>query len=228
MAIVLYELSAKNPELKFSPHCWKSRLALIHKNLSFESIPVQFGEKEKIKFSGQTLVPVLRDSEATIADSWDIACYLDDNYPEGPSLFVDEAAKALAESINHWCNTSLSIHIRPLVLMNIYRLISEDDKAYFRESREDKLGMSLEAFDKKSEDALSLFREELSSIRELLTIQSYLGGQQPGYADICLLGTFLWVACVSDLVFLDENDIVNDWYQRILGKYPAAKKAIAV
>ncbi len=227
MSIILYELSAKKPETKFSPHCWKTRLALIHKNLSFEGIAVQFGEKEKIKFSGQTLLPVLSDGEVTVADSWDIACYLEENYPKGPSLFTDDAAKALAESIDYWCSTSLSMYIRPLVLMKIYHLIDDDDKVYFRESRENKLGMSLEEFDSKPDEALYLFREELSAVRELLVIQPYLGGLEPSYADICLLGTLLWIACVSDIVFLDDNDIVNSWYRRMLDQYPAAKSIVS-
>jgi glutathione S-transferase len=226
MAITLYELAGNNPEKKFSPHCWKSRLALAHKQLPVESVPVRFTEKEKIAFSGQALVPVMVDGDETVTDSWEIACYLEAHYPDAPSLFGDAAGKALAESINHWCNNTLAPHIRPLILLDIFQLIAEKDKPYFRQSREEKIGMTLEAFSAKADTALLSFREALESVRELLSMQPYIGGQQPNYADICLLGTLLWIACVNDLTFIEETDIVYAWYQRMLDCYPIAAQAV--
>lgn len=228
MSITLYELSSANVDQKFSPHCWKSHLALVHKGLSFSSVAVAFGEKHKIAFSGQKLVPVLQDDNNAINDSWEIACYLEEHYPSHKSLFIDEAGKALAQSINHWCDTVLAAHIRPLVLMGIYQTISEEDKVYFRESREAKLGMSLEEYAATADSALQHFREELNAVRELLNMQPYLGGQQVSYADLCLLGMFLWIACINDLVFLEKDDVVYQWYLKMLDDYSVTKQVIEI
>ena len=38
MAIVLYDLCARDAERRFSPHCWKAKMALAHKDLEFEKV----------------------------------------------------------------------------------------------------------------------------------------------------------------------------------------------
>ncbi len=86
MAIKLFELVEGNA-CRPSPYCWRSRMALAHKGLETEFIPVGFTEKDTLAFSGQSLVPVLVDGETAITDSWHIACYLDEAYPDRPSLF---------------------------------------------------------------------------------------------------------------------------------------------
>ena len=42
----MYDLAAAEPERRFSPYCWRSRLALAHKDLPVETIPWRFTEKE--------------------------------------------------------------------------------------------------------------------------------------------------------------------------------------
>ena len=51
MARKLYELQGSEDK-RLSPYCWRSRMALAHKELETEFIPVQFGQMEKISFSG--------------------------------------------------------------------------------------------------------------------------------------------------------------------------------
>jgi glutathione S-transferase len=77
MAIVMYDLAGADPALRFSPYCWRTRMALAHKGLAFETIPWRFTDKEVIAFSGQGRVPVIRDGDRTVSDSWAIAEYLE-------------------------------------------------------------------------------------------------------------------------------------------------------
>jgi hypothetical protein len=52
--IILYELAGANADLRFSPYCWRSRLALPHEGLDFETIFWRLTEKEAVAaFSGQ-------------------------------------------------------------------------------------------------------------------------------------------------------------------------------
>ena len=39
MTLRLYDLAEAQPERRFSPYCWRIRLALTHKNLPVETIP---------------------------------------------------------------------------------------------------------------------------------------------------------------------------------------------
>src|SRR5207249_3677528 len=99
--LVLYELSAKG-DRRFSPFCWKARMALAHKKLTPDYVPVRFTDMATIAFSGQDRVPVLVDHSVTVADSWNIASYLEATYPSGPSLFGGEAGRNLTRFVDLW------------------------------------------------------------------------------------------------------------------------------
>jgi glutathione S-transferase len=224
MSIILYDLAAEDTAVRFSPHCWKSRLALSHKQLEHATVPVAFTEKNKIAMSGQGLLPVLADGDAVVHDSWDIAVYLESKYPQRPALFANDDAKSYAMSVNEWCNNVLSVHIRPLVIMPIFKIIKEEDKNYFRQSREEKLGVSLEAYNDKAKASIAELNKTLDTLREVLDDQYYLTGLSPSYADICILGMFLWIACSNemalvDMGFTDQEDTFYHWYQRMLNRY---------
>ncbi|HZT50556.1 MAG TPA: glutathione S-transferase N-terminal domain-containing protein, partial [Stellaceae bacterium] len=77
----LYDLAAAEPDRRFSPYCWRARMALAHKGLEVETIPWRFTEKERLAPTGQGRVPVLVDGERWVWDSWAIAEYLEDRYP---------------------------------------------------------------------------------------------------------------------------------------------------
>ena len=73
MAIVLHDLAGADPELRFSPYCWRTKMALAHKGLAIETIPWRFTDKAALAFSGQGRVPVIRDGDRVVSDSWAIA-----------------------------------------------------------------------------------------------------------------------------------------------------------
>ncbi len=66
--LTLYELAAADRAVRFSPHCWKIRMALAHKGLEAETIPWLFTEKELIAFSGSRTVPVLIHDQSALGD----------------------------------------------------------------------------------------------------------------------------------------------------------------
>ena len=87
MATTVYELDGID-DVRFSPFCWRTLLALKHKGFhDFGRVPVSFRDRSPIAFSNQERIPVLVDGDHWVSDSWDIACYLEDAYPERPTLF---------------------------------------------------------------------------------------------------------------------------------------------
>jgi len=60
--LTLYELAGANPKSAlFSPHCWKVLMALAHKGLAAERVPLRFADKDKIAFfPASSLVPGAR------------------------------------------------------------------------------------------------------------------------------------------------------------------------
>lgn len=222
MTITLYELAGADRSVRFSPHCWKSKLALVHKQLVHKTEPVWFTEKDKIAMSNQALLPVITDGDKVVNDSWAIAEYLETKYPDAPSLFPSEASKSEAEAFNLWVSTVLSKHIPGILILNLYNAVADQDKEYFRSTREERVGTTLEAFAATPEKYIQSLQAELSDVRATLTSQSYLGGESADYRDICLMGTFLWIATSGTTEFLAKDDVVYAWYQRMLSDYSDA------
>src|ERR1700684_3445277 len=104
MSIVLYDLAGADPDLRFSPYCWRTRFALAHKGLPVEAVPWRFTDREAIAFSGQGKVPVIQDDGNVVSDSWSIAEYLEDHYPT-LTLFGGATGKAHALFVNSWADS---------------------------------------------------------------------------------------------------------------------------
>ncbi len=68
MTRVLHELHGRDGH-RFSPYCWRAIMALKHKGLDFERVPMKFTDRSAIAPSGQDRVPVLVDGERWISDS---------------------------------------------------------------------------------------------------------------------------------------------------------------
>jgi glutathione S-transferase len=220
MARELYDLQGREDK-RFSPFCWRARMALWHKGLDADFIPVQFGQKDKIAFSGQKLVPVLREDDGRVVhDSWTIACYLEDAYADRPSLFGGAAGRAGAHFLNGWVDSAVHPGIVRLVLSHIHdNGIVEADQPYFRTSREKRLGMTLEEFTDSSENQIAAFRAALQLARLTLEEMPYLAGPEPLYADYILFGSFKSVNLCCSLVLLAKDDPIYDWYERMLGLF---------
>ncbi|WP_020581375.1 glutathione S-transferase N-terminal domain-containing protein [Endozoicomonas elysicola] len=219
MMMTLYDLAGQNDALRFSPYCWRVKMALAHKGLIVDCKPWRFTEKDQIAFSNQKKVPVLVDGDQVIHDSWTILNYLDTAYSDKPPLFINEAAKESAYSLKLWVEKTVHVPLFKILIMDIFNCIHEKDKDWFRTSREQRLGMTLESFSDSSDEAIQAFRELLEPIRKTLEWQPYMGGDQPGGADYLLFGTFQWANCTSALQLLAEDDPVQMWCQRMLALF---------
>lgn len=216
MARQLYDLAGSNPAFRFSPYCWRTSLALAHKGLEAETVPWRFTEKERIAFSGQGKVPVLVDADRVVHDSWQIACYLESAYPEAPSLFGGDQARALARFVNAWADSVQLPGIARLVLVDIPPTLHEDDLVYFQRSREERFGMPIEAVCAAREKEVETFRATLTPLRLLLRDQPFVCGDAPAYADYIVFGGFQWARAVSDFPVLAPDDVVAQWLERML------------
>lgn len=215
--IELFELCGAERDRVFSPYCWIVRYALAHKGLDYTTTPITFSEKEKIAFSGQKLVPVLKDGEQTISDSWDILHYLDKAYPDAPALFPN--GDALARFVKHWAEGTLYGLLAPIVIMDIYNHIAPEDKAYFRQTREARFGMTLEEFAAKAETTKAQLGGALEPLRRRVKESAFLEGDAPTAADFIVLGPFLWARGVCEVKLLSDDDPVRAWRQRLFDAY---------
>ncbi len=231
MTIQLYDLAGQDDDCRFSPHCWRIRMALAHKGLAVETLPWRFTEKDAIADSGQGQVPVLRDGNRVVHDSWQIAEYLDEAYGDRPQLFEGPQARAHAQMIRHWVQRSLHAAVIPVILPDLFEALHQKDKPYFRESREARFGMTLEAFAGDREEKLANLGKALAPLRDTVALQPYLGGAAPSFADFMVFGAFQWARAVCPVALVAADDPIYAWRARLLEAYdglPAKAKGFPV
>ena len=216
MAIQLYDLACAEDDRRFSPYCWRTKMALKHKGLDFETIPWRFTEKDRIEFTGSKTVPVIVDGSRAVYDSFEIAVYLDEAYPSRPGLFEGTESRALSLFLNHWAVRTLHAPLFRVILMDLYGRLHEKDKAYFRESREKRLGGRLEDASADQKKWLAEFRGALEPLRPGLVQNAFISGKGPGFADYIVFGPFQWARSMSPVRLLEPDDPVFKWRERML------------
>jgi len=214
--IKLWDLAAAEEDRRFSPYCWRVKMALKHKGLGWEEIPWRFTDKDAIAFSGQKLVPVIDDGGKCLYDSWTIANYLDDAYPDRPMLFSGEEARTLSYFFKFWTERNVHSAVFRVIVLDVFARLHDKDKAYFRESREKRFGMTLEQFGADATAAIASLNEALEPLRPVLSDIPFVSGRSPGFADYILFGPFQWARATSPTHLLKPGDPVHAWRERIL------------
>lgn len=231
MAIQLYDLAGAEDDRRFSPYCWRTKMSLKHKGLDFEAIPWRYTEKDKIAFTGSSTVPVIVDGNRAVYDSFEIAVYLDEAYPSRPGLFEGTESRALSLFMQHWAVQSLHPPLLRAIVVDLFGHIHEKDRAYFRETREKRLGGRLEDVGASQKKSLADFRGALEPLRPTLVLNPFVAGKGPGFADYIVFGIFQWARSVSPLRLLEPDDPLYKWRERMLdlfGGYARAAKGYPV
>jgi glutathione S-transferase len=213
--ITLYELTGADEACRFSPAVWRVRMALRHKGLAFEGVPWRFMDKGVIAPSGGATVPVIVDQGRWVRDGVAIAEYLEEAYPDRPSLFGGEQGLALGRFMVAWVDRTLALPVARLILTDIFGKLAEGDKPYFRESREKRFGCALEDVCPSPAAELAAIRGLLEPARRLAAVQPFLAGSAASFADYALYGTFMWARMVSDRLTLAEDDPLGAWLARV-------------
>jgi glutathione S-transferase len=219
MARQLFELVGTDENRPFSPYCWRTRMALAHKQLGAESIPWRFTEREAIAQHKSEKVPVLIDGEHTVSDSWAIANHLEDTYPDRPSLFGGDGGRAMGRMLNWWGDTVVIAGIFPMIVADIHAHLRPVDQAYFRQSRETRFSKTLEEVAADRDARVTGFRKSLDPMRLTLKTQPFLGGTAANYADYIVFGGFQWARAISPFQLLAPDDAVYAWREKMLDAF---------
>src|SRR5215471_4311545 len=227
MAIIMHDLAGADPALRFSPYCWRTRMALAHKGLAVETIPWRFTDKDAIAFSGQGRVPVVQDGERALFDSLAIAYDLEARYGDRPSLFGGVGGEALVRFLNNWADSVLHPALVRLIIADVWTILAEQDRAYFRTSREARFGAALEAVQRDRGEAVIGFRKMLEPLRATLGAQPYLGGAAANYADYIVFGAFQWARVASPFPLLEADDPIVVWRERLLDAFDGLARQVS-
>ena len=215
MRLEMFDLAAADPEVRFSPYCWRVRMACALKGIELHTLPWRFTEADRLP-QGHRTVPTLRHPGGAMAESFDIALWLDRQFPHTTPLLGDDQAVAHLRLIAAWTESQVSAALVRNVALDIWSALDPADQPYFRASREQRFGASLEAVQDGREGRIDAIRTALQPARVALRRGPFLGGERPSFADCLLFAPFMWVRAISLFDPLDETDPLAAWRERML------------
>jgi len=203
VALLVYEEVGKNQKL-LSPSCHSVRMALNHLGIKAEFIGLTPGESRDldIKFKAY---PILKDGKRIIQSGFEVAQYLERNFPSAPTLFGGEVGTSLAGFVNSYINENLYPNLLGFLIDDILRSLEEKDQELFLNNSKIILG------NKTKSQYLLEFNKRLNPLRLTLKKQDFLCGERPAYADYMFYGLFVWAESLSGLTILHPRDSLHVW-----------------
>jgi len=224
--IVLWELEGKGGR-RYSLFSWRTRMALRHKGLAFETRPVRMSDKAAIAFSGGGTVPVIKDAETVVRDSWAIAEHLERTYPEKP-LFGGDIGRGVTHALNAWVDRSIVPAMLAVIVADIHERVDPADDAFFRQMMEKIVRATLEETRANRDQALRRLGSALAPLQAALERQPFVGGAQPAYADHILFSVFQWARVMSPQEVLAPEGPLCAWRERMLDLFDGFARNVAV
>lgn len=214
MPRTLYELA--NVE---SPFVWRSKFALAHKGLAYETQRAAFTDIPNTLGGRHKTVPILVDANGTeICDSLEIVAYLDKTYPNAPALLAGPD-KIRAEEINALLGQTGFPAFFPLYIRDIWAGLPEKDAAYFRSTREERFNTTLETLSADRDTRLEEARASLAPLRDQIAKAPWFSGAAPGYADYIILAFFAWLKGCATTPPLSSDDPLLAYIERGFALY---------
>jgi glutathione S-transferase len=208
----LFELVARDG-CSLSEYVWRIKYALAAKALNYEIQPVGFVDIPAIDGGRFRTVPILKDGDVYVGDSWEITDYLDRTYPSR-QLFASSAEQELVRFFDEWLEAAVRPHLIRICVSDVYERLLAQDRDYFRKSREARLGQTFGALADQREQVVPMLRAALKPLRSSLAKRPFIGGDSANYADFIGLGMFIWAGSVATLPLLADNDPLIEWIKR--------------
>lgn len=191
-------------QFELSQYSEKVRLILDYKGLAYRKIEVTpgIGQVELFRMTGQRKVPVLKDGNQIIADSTEIAKYLDRQYPDRPLIPTDPKQRGLCLLMEEWADESIGVKSRkvlfgalsqnqnlrksllPAATPDVVKLLVEVVPSDVLKVLGFGVGYGPDAVQSAEAD----LKQDLEALCLLLLDSPYLVGEQPTLADFAVAG----------------------------------------
>lgn len=205
-------------QFELSHYCEKIRFILDYKGLPYRKIEVTpgVGQLDLYRMSGQRQVPVLKDGSEIIADSTEIAEYLDKKYPDRPIIPQEPKLRGLCLLIEQWADESIGLNARKCMI----GALGHDPtfrQAFLPSSTPDLLKTVLSSVPNELFSVLELgvgltpdalksaqatIKHDLASLCFILMEQPYLVTDHPTLADFAVAGLSMYLKFPTGL-YLD-------------------------
>ena len=225
--IILYDLALRDGQT-ISPFVWATKYAIAHKGFEIDLVPGGFtGIVERTGGKTERL-PAIVDDGKWVLDSWLIAEYLDETYPDRPTLIGGKSVEVATKFIEGWLWGNVLREWMSNIVRDYRDAVLDVDWDYVTKTRTAP-GTTLEATQAGREDRLPLIPPKLELLRTTLRDTPWLGGDTPNYTDYRALAVFLFMSAVATTPVLTEDDPIRDWVERGfdlyggLGRIPGMK-----
>ncbi|MFL2787951.1 MAG: glutathione S-transferase family protein [Paracoccaceae bacterium] len=195
-----------------SPFCRKVRLVLSEKKLEFELIEEKYWEKREdfLALNPFGQVPVLQNSEITLAESSAICEYLNEKFPDPELLPNNIEDRAEVRRLVSWFDDKFNREVtQKLVYERITKKIIGKG---FPEAKNVKVGMQNIKF-------------HIDYMSSLLEYRQWLAGNEMTLADFTAAAHFSVLDYSRDVDW-DRSNLVKDWYAKIKSR-PAFRSLLA-
>ncbi len=241
-------------QFELSQFSEKVRLILDYKGLEYRKIEVTpgVGQIELLQKSGSKQVPVLKDGSTYIADSTEIAFYLDREYPDRRIIPEDPLAKGQCLLIEEWADESLGLKGRKAFIGALNQNQSFRTSVLPQETPDlvknlvgaipgellDVLGMGVGFGGDAVKDAKKGLKQDLEALSLILQSKPYLVGDQPTLADLTVAGLSILLKFpegsyldipnqlkgkgIPGLADNSEYQVFFDWRDRLYADYRKA------
>ena len=213
--IDMWELVGED-DRRYSNFSWRTRMALRHKQLEVTYRPILLTDKQAIAFSGGKTVPVIREGDVVVRDSWAIAEHLEAAYPDRPSLFGGETGRALARLANNWVDRTVLAAAFPLLAVDALAVQDQADRPYFEGLIERLCGAPAAQVREQQPRHAKRLATAVDPARATLKRQPFLSGTAPAYADYALFSIYQWARIVSPLDLLADDPVMRAWFEQLL------------
>lgn len=224
MTAHLYDLALADGR-RISPYCWAVKLALAHKGVAFATTATRFTDIPTVAGGGFKTVPVLEIEGETLGDSLAIARRLEELRPQNP-LFAGEGGFALTQGLGAALTAYLLGKMSRAMVIAIHDALDDENKAYFRASRERMFREPLEQVAADPHAKIAAAREAMTPLKIALRSQPFLGGEAPLFADFQIAGLFQWARVVGAVDYLDGEEKLAAWFARLEERYGATLSAV--
>ncbi|KAF9929640.1 hypothetical protein BGZ67_006240 [Mortierella alpina] len=229
VTVKLFELvDSKTRTTSFSPAVWRAKFVLKHKKVDYESVPLTFLELPLTipKACPNIVVPTVPTLQLEngdgLSDSFAIAEYLEEKYPDRPSLFgSSQAEKNLQLFFTSYVQAKIHPAIQRVVFTDMYEMQDTENAHYFRTSREKSAGRPYHEIAGDRIANLKEIKENLGLIHTALLSGGWIQGDNPGWADFFLASSFMWFSSCSPKDFKEgvleafDDEIFPNYWKRV-------------
>ncbi|EIN12887.1 hypothetical protein PUNSTDRAFT_50105 [Punctularia strigosozonata HHB-11173 SS5] len=236
--IIFYDIVAqktKAEERAWCPNAWVTRLTLGFKGLPFKTVWVEYPDiADLCKKIGAAptgtrdglplyTLPVIQDPSTgkVISDTFAIAEYLDETYPDRPTL-MPKGTRGLQWAFTYTATQMAIGPYRDNMMLAVYKQLRPRSQEYFRATREKALGSKLEELSvgvKRVErwaTAEAGFAKLLNIIKKNGEGSQYFMGDTVSFADLFIVA---WLEWVKQALGGEEWELVRKWNGGFWGQF---------